>query len=285
MKEVVEIEEIIKEAIGSKALENHNEIYNSLSDLKKDAVFKDDQDQAKYLWCLETTLKIIDIYLESFILLKSKEFYKAWCKLEEIEIKFNNLRKHFSSRLKDFHIDFIIRIVEQYQSLYPYKIFASTEFLEIEKKCNICDQIIDIRNNCGHRVGEIYNGEWCIRIVTDIEILGISAVTKPVHKYSVLFLTDPETGNQVDQYDYDLVNWVVERLENPFDNWKINWTKIRHPHTYFKHINDNDDCLCESGKTYLECCKNEDGVLRPHCEIYFSKKPKDKNLSEIKYYY
>ena len=282
---LAEIENEITNSCIFNNLINYDKIISSLMELKTIALGQGNQDQSKYIWCLKTSSDIIDIYLKSFNLLKLEKFYEAWCKLEQIEIKFQNLRRHFPTKLKDYKIDFIMKIVEQYQSLYPYKIFASTEFLEIEKKCNICGQIVNIRNTCGHRVGEIYNGDLCIRIVSNIKILGISVVEKPVHKYSVLFLSDQETGKQIDNYNYELLKWVIERLENPFDDWRSNWTKIRHPHKYFKHINDNDDCPCESGNKYIDCCKNYDGVLRPHCEIYFSKIPKDKDLNEIQYYY
>ena len=45
---------------------------------------QDLQDAAKQIWIYQTTVKIHYLYIEAFDLLKTKEHYKGWCKLEEI---------------------------------------------------------------------------------------------------------------------------------------------------------------------------------------------------------
>jgi hypothetical protein len=68
-----------------------------------------------------------------------------------------------------------------------------------KKKCSVCDKDVSIRNPCGHFVGEIYNGEMCFRIVTEVKVLGMSLVENPGNKFYVMFIQDEKTGKQTDQ--------------------------------------------------------------------------------------
>ena len=250
-----------------------NELRKALSSAKKNALEINDQERAKYIWGLETALQIIENFLLSFKLLKKGEYYKSWCLLERIEIDIGFLHEHLTrSTLDKLRISLVEKLTRQFQSIFPYSIFMSPEILVREKKCNICDKIVDIRNLCGHRVGEIYNGEMCIRLVTRAQILSISFVREPSQKYSVPFLVD-EDGKEHDKYDYFLVKWVIDRLQSPFDNWDVNLTAIRHPHEYFENYEKNAKCPCGSNSSYKDCCLLKEGVLRPHYEIYFSVHP------------
>ncbi len=103
---------------------------------------------------------------------------------------------------------------------------------------------------CGHRVGEIYNGEMCHRILTKLEVMGISIVDKPVQKYSVLFLSDEKTGKQRDHYNYALVQYAIGALREPFDGWDVERTSRHQPHSRYAAIGRNEPCPCESGKKY-----------------------------------
>ena len=255
-----------------------------LKRIKTEAVARDDQETAKKAWCYETIHRIQKNYLAAFRAMKEGDFYDAWCLLERVEIDINSLSKHYVFSEDDpYKVLFIEKHTKQFQSLYPYRLFISPAFLHLEKECSICGSRISIRNPCGHKKGNIYNGEMCVHKITKADLLEISIVTNPVQKYSVLFLNDPESGEQVDHYDYSLVRYVVTGLRQPFDGWDIQKTRIRHPHSLFAHLSAMDDCPCGSGKLYGECCLQEpDGVLRPHIQILFHVKPNG-DLPQIVY--
>jgi len=261
---------------------NSKLILEVLGQLKQRAVEQKDQDSAKEIWCLEQILEVQDTYLDAYKALKSGEYYNGWRSLERTDIEYTFLFRHFKEHDNKYWIEFINKHTTQYQSLFPYKAFVSPEYLKKEVKCSICDQVINIRNHCGHRVGEIYNGEMCTRLITKVKLLGGSIVTSPLQKYSVCFPTDPKTGQRVDHYNYSYVKFVIDRLQSPFDNWDIHWTKKRHPHSRYSHIGRNDKCPCESGRKYKDCCLPKSGVLRPHCQIEFSVKPPE-GLSMFEY--
>lgn len=250
-----------------------NGIEESLRDLKQRLVADRDHSGAKTIWCYEQILRIQNQYIVAFHKLKSGDFYEAWCLLEQVEIGQHFLQRHLAINKDSYELPFIQKHVTQFQALFPYKHFFSPGMLILKTECSICHKPRSIRRPCGHLLGEIYDGEMCARHVTKVKLLEVSLVTNPRQKYSVLFSTDPKTGDKVDHYDYSLVRYIAIGLRKPFDGWDMEWTKTRHPHSHYRHVARNDQCPCESGKKYKKCCLIEVGVLRPHLEIRFSVPP------------
>jgi hypothetical protein len=240
-----------------------------LATAKAAAVELGDQDWAKAMWCLETALQIQNLYLQAFSELKDSKFYEAWCDLERAEIALASLERHDTSCWPDFRLGFIKAHIERWQSIFPYKMFISPGFIELEKTCSICGSIVTPRKPCGHITGEIYNGTQCFRIVTRMKVLEVSFVEKPLQKYSVVFLTDPETGKSRDHYNYGVVRYAINALRGPFDGWDVEHTKRIQPHSRFSHLGRNDPCPCGSKKKYKKCCGPKEGILCPHEEFHF----------------
>ncbi|MBL7128969.1 MAG: SEC-C domain-containing protein [Ignavibacteria bacterium] len=253
-----------------------NELPNIIKTNKEISINEKDKELAKHYWCLQKILKSQNKYIDAFINMKKEEFYKGWCELEESQISIHFLSNHLIIN-NDYHLEFIDVQIEKFQKIFPYKIFFSTEFLEKEIRCSICDKVITPRNKCEHKVGEIYNGEMCSRKITDFEALGIAIVKNPTHKYSVVF-AQSDDKTTLDNYNYAMIKYLIERLISPFDNWNYEFTKKRHPHTRYKHIGRNDKCPCESGKKYKKCCLLEEGVLRPHVDFIFNNPPPNEML-------
>lgn len=277
-----EVKSYLRDASNNFGLRESKPFVNALAELKKKAVKENDQSFAKIIWCLEQILKIQDNFIIAFFQMKAEEFYLAWCSLEKVELDLQFLNPHFCDVNNEYQVPFIEKHVSQYQSLFPYKLFFSPEFLEIEKTCTTCKKIVTPRNSCGHRIGNIYNGEQCGRNVTKLELLGIGIVEEPVQKYSVLFLSDANGGGEKDHYYYSVVQYLIKRLNSPFHDWDVDWTKRRHPHSRYSHVGPNDPCPCESGKKYNDCCLQESGVLRPHVEFIFHVSPPE-HLLTIEY--
>lgn len=249
---------------------------------KKIAVESNDQTMAKEAWCLQQVCKAHILFRRAFAQMKNGQYYDAWCALEQVELKLGFLAPHFQSRFVDYGLSRLSGDTGRFQSLFPYKIFYSPEILELEKQCSVCKKVISIRKPCGHRTGEIYDGEICFRIVTDMRLLGSALVENPVQRYSVPFKVDPETGKSSDHYNYSTVKYAIERLPSPYSGWDVQWMKRRHPHSLFRHLGRNDKCPCDSGAKYKKCCLPESGVLRPHCEILLEEEPPE-HLNTVEY--
>lgn len=194
--------------------------------------FQESQDsQSNKVWAMMTAIEVHQLYSQAFEQLKKTDYYMAWCTLERAELVIAAIRRNDSEvyeTVKDISFQ-----IKRIQSIYPYKAFASTEILIKEQKCSICDSVRSIRNDCGHRVGYVYNGSLCTNIVTNCELKSISIVTNPVHKYAVAFLNGSE-GNSSDHYDYSILSALMKVWENPYKFWDYQiTTKNSHPHLNF----------------------------------------------------
>jgi hypothetical protein len=225
------------------------------------------QDEAKLFWINQTILEIHKLYRNAFELVKNKSYYQAWCQLERIEITIHSLKKHFTYNKEQYFLWHIEKCVKNLQILYPYRLFASSEILKKKKICSVCDKEISIRNFCGHIVGEIYNGEMCHRIVTECEILGISIVENPGNKFSVMFLKDEKTNEQIDQYNYDTLDYLFEMINSPYEIWDLEISQKESKIVDYKNVGRNDPCTCNSGKKFKRCCLLKIGEKYPHYEF------------------
>ena len=258
-------------------------ILKALKGHKAQALGNNDQGLMKNIWCLESIAEVQKRYLLTYEYLSNGKYYDGWRLLEQIKLNLGRLRPHFKKKWGNYFIQFIEEKTRTIRSLFPYRIFFSSELLAIEKKCNICGKSVSIRNHCGHRVGEIYDGEYCLREVTECEILGVAIVENPVNDYSVLFIVDSDSGEMKDHYNYSLIAFLMKRWPTPFHDWTLRWTKSLHPKERYGQIGQKDNCPCESGKKYKDCCQEREGIIRPHCDFKFSY-PISPDLEEIEYH-
>ncbi len=274
MKSLEEIENYLQNNILEHDSITNFFIQNDLSKLKANAVSRNDQELAKLIWCYEQIIRIQLLYFQAFRLLKFYSFYDAWCLFERIEITSINLCRHMVFGNDDkFKINFIRKQTQLFQSIFPYKLFFSPAFIIKEQKCSICKQTQSIHSYCNHKLGEIYDGEFCAREITDGELLEISIVPNPVQKYSVLFLSEDADKKPHDDYDYSILRRLIAELDNPYEYWTVQKTTIRKPHKIYSNYLIESDCPCGSKKKYQDCCLKEVGVLQPHTKLLLQKKP------------
>jgi hypothetical protein len=241
--------------------------------LKANAVACKDEQEANRFWCVQTIAEIQRRFIGAFAKLKSGSFYNAWCEFERCEIAIGNLSAHFNTDQFDSHrLKYIQRMVERWQSLYPYKLFASPEFLKKKIACSVCRRRINPRASCGHKKGNLYNGEMCHHIVEEVDLLSISLVEKPVQRYSVLFLGD-EGGAQRDHYDYGNVKFIVDRVASPFHEWAYERTTRLVTAAEVAQLLAVQRCPCLSGKRFGECCIEKHEFEVPHLQVTFSVPP------------
>lgn len=241
--------------------------------LRSVAVTKGNQTEATDCWKAETIASIQRIFSETFDMLRAGTFYDAWCHLEQCEIALLGLQRHHVSDESDLHrIRYINQTVSQWQSLYPYKMFFSPEFLKRKVVCGICGSVVLPRNNCGHKKHNVYDGRLCIHRVEKAELLSISLVRNPVQKYSVGFLTD-DKGQKIDHYDYGNVRFVADRVVSPWHGWRaIDMTRAITAEEV-AHVNPSAPCPCCSGEEFGKCCTGKKRLVVPHLQIVFHVAP------------
>jgi len=201
-------------------------------------------------------------YIKIFELFELGEYYLAWCQLEGIEIAIKSILKHHKFIDDEYKILFIKEYVLKLQSLFPYKLFGSSELVKKEIRCSICDSIISLRNRCIHKKGELYMGEMCSFIVTKSEMVGMSLVNEPFNKYSVIGVTKKDD----DTYKYPQIDFLMSIIDHPFTEWRTKDSKVLESHEKF-NSGRNEECPCRSRKKYKKCCLKKDGIEFDHTEF------------------
>ena len=262
---IKDTEQILKDVTRNYKSRDNESIKDNLALLKEKALNNNKNEEAKHIWCLETILSAQRYYTEAYSLFIEEKYYDGWCKLEQAEHSCAFLERHFSDEDNLYQISFMKSHIPKLQSLFPYKVFISPEFIG-RARCSICNEIISPRKKCSHKLGDIYRGEMVGRKLEQLEFLGMALVRNPVQKYSVAF-----TGKD-DPNSYLLVKYYIDCIQSPFDRWEYTETRKLYPHSFFSDVKHSDKCPCQSGEIYSECClKNEEGVKMPHFQFQFAK--------------
>ena len=222
--------------------------------LRKDYQQQHDEENANVAWATSEIVSLHRDYRKAFSMLQEKQYYDAWCLLEQIEIGIVHLLRNFSGTKNA--VSYIETMVRQLQSLYPYRVFFSTVIIVKERTCGICGKKRSIRHHCGHFPGHVYNGELCIDIVKKAELEGVDIVFNPEHKYAVAFGRNGEHDHE-DHYDYKLLEGLMGRWKDPYFPWHYTTKHIHKSPDEFLDLTDDSICPCGSGKKYGECCKND----------------------------
>lgn len=197
------------------------------------------------------------MYLDIFGLLQEKEYEKAWSQLAELEINIMN-RKEFYEIPVSYRIDYILDKIHKFQKFYPYKFFISREAIIKEMKCSICQKKVNPVKPCGHQAGNVYCGELCSNIITDMDFIAFALVEDPVDKYAVI---KPENK----EHNYDVLDFLMNGLSDAFEDWHYvdkNVLKPEYEKAYLKR-----PCPCGSGIKYKRCCFGKEHTYMPHIDI------------------
>ena len=241
-----------------------------LNELKDSAVCNDDQAVAKRCWCLETVQHYQNRYVTCFENMKSGYYLDAWFALAAIEKGLYFLERHFpldAYSCDAFSLLHIRKSTKNFQMLYPYILFASPELEIRQRSCSICGRVVSIHSPCPHRVGEIYNGEFCSRHVDVVKVLDIAYVPNPYDKRTVQFVIDRETGRPVDTYNYALVHCAIGIIGDPFRNWDLVVCGQPRLVSDLRYVGRNEPCPCGSGDKFRKCCILKKQLLQQYFAI------------------
>lgn len=209
------------------------------------------------LWAVQTCADATALYLDAYRQMARGKFMDGWCTLEQAELGFARLAENVFIEDLTPLIERRAELIALWQSVFPYRYFASPGMRCKKWACSICGRQSTPVDPCGHVPSKVYAGQLCFRIIQEFEPLEISIVTDPVQKYSVLQL----------DYDYSVVQYVIDHLSGPFHQWTGEWTYKHHPHSKFADRPHGGPCPCDSKLRYQECCLLTEGVRLPHFQM------------------
>lgn len=187
-----------------------------------------------------------------FDMLMREEFKASWSKLQDcldllIDIgRFVNVGERFD-------VPKILSCLEGYEQLYPYRVFASSEFIVSKSHCSICGKSTQSLS-CFHRRGQLYWGERAIEIIDQIEAFqGVAIVSHPEDKRCIIELAD-DIHAEGEKYK-KLIGFV--KLNLPFLAKFTIYSQIETRLSEdMPKVGGNRPCPCGSGKKFKHCCKS-----------------------------
>ena len=243
-------------------IEFDDDVAVELNRLWEKAIIALNETDANLCWCYNAIFNIQKKYVQIYHQLKNNKYEEAWNMLEGVSIAIGNLRANFDvgNEIEDpYQINFIKHEIKQLIRLFPYKFFASREEIVKEEICSICGKKITLRNKCGHRIGKLYMGKMCSRIITKTEPIAIALVEDPVDMYAVI---KPENF----EFNYSAVDMAMKVLKSPYEKWYVDIFPIIKREFDCK-IGRNDLCPCKSGKKYKSCCMGTQKMYVDHYRI------------------
>lgn len=233
------------------------EVWDQLSARKASAVAEADQLTARATWCLEEIGHTQDAFVTAFVKLSQGSFKEAWDQFAQCENYAASLDRHIADLENAFGVEHIRKHTSQFQELFPLKLGVSPGILIKESRCSICDSVLTLRNRCPHELGNIYDGEECVKVVSKYELLHVALVPNPMQKTTMIFPDE----NHV--HIFDRLRQLSLELKTPWREWSLSKEERRTHHPAFKGIGRNQHCPCGSRTKYNKCCLTKERVF-PH---------------------
>ncbi|WP_121965723.1 hypothetical protein [Myroides sp. N17-2] len=180
--------EIQKEEI--KTIESY---LKELKDLKREFVNKNFESEANLVYCIENSLLAIAFELQMLVCLKEDRMAEAWDNLVRAQVVYGTVISNSTFQSEE-HNSYLLRLEQYEKLLFPELYFQSIGSVIKESHCSICKQK---SGKCNHIKGKLYNGELCIRNITEVELEEVSLVKNPTNKHCRV-LSIEQNGKKID---------------------------------------------------------------------------------------
>ncbi len=208
-----------------------------------------------------------------FQMLESKEFRKSWDKLQDCMDTVKIVGKYVNMDRR-IEIPDIYELLEDYEFLYPYKVFCSTEYIISKSHCSICGKSMQSLE-CSHIKGNLYWGNVAIEVIDKInEFQATCLVSHPEDKRCILELSD-DVRKDTEKFKNlnDFLELGLPRLQRFSVKTKIE-TRVRKDIVKEKR---NNPCPCGSGLKFKICCgknmyyKHKRNIVTPQSHVILQK--------------
>ncbi len=200
-----------------------------------------------------------------FCLLQEKEYKKSWDKLQDCFDICKNIGKYTDIKNR-LEIPQILDLLMCYESLYPYNVFASSEYIITKSHCSICGESMQSLA-CSHIKGQLYWGQVAIEIIDEIkEFQAVCLVSHPEDKRCTMELVD-DNRTEIEKFCKlnEFLSLNIPRLQIFSVETRIESRKKDN----IIIVERNEPCPCGSGLKFKKCCgkdlyyKHERNIVTP----------------------
>ena len=230
--------------------QDFDECKHLFDDIKALAIQKNDERLANAQFVFKEYFLLFCALCRYNEMLKTKEYKASWDKLQDC---FDIIKcvGRFTDEGNRYELPTLYNLLLEYETLYPYKVFCSSEFIIEEATCSICGKSV-LGLDCPHIQGELYWGEPAVHEIKKIkEVQGVALVSHPENKRCIIQTADE---NISDEERFKKLDNFVE-LNLPFlQMFSISCKIEKRTNDEYKGIERNDHCPCGSGKKFKKCC-------------------------------
>lgn len=179
--------------IQKEEIETIQKYLKELSDLKKEYVNRQLENEANLVYCIENSLLAIAYELQMLVNIKEDKMDEAWDNLVRAQVIYGTVISN--SNFQDESNQIYLSRLEQYEKLlFPNLYFQSVGGIIKQSHCSICNEK---SGKCNHIKGKLYYGELCTRVITDIVLEEISLVENPANKHCRVISIE-QNGKKID---------------------------------------------------------------------------------------
>lgn len=234
--------------------ENPSEYFESssnlFSEIKDIAIQRNDEKLANAQFIFKDYFKLFCNLLRYFVMLEKRQYKDSWGKLQDCldAIKYIG---HFTEVDDRLELNNLYDLLVQYEELYPYKIFASSEYVISKSHCSICGKSMQSLD-CPHIKGELYWGEPAIECIDQIDYFqAVCIVSHPEDKRCVMELSD-DTRSEKEKFL--MLDQYLELKQPYLQKVTIKEIKEQRIREDIEIVGRKQLCPCGSGKRFKHCC-------------------------------
>jgi hypothetical protein len=169
-------------------------------ELKRCLAKRGEADSANFLLGLISILNALEQELEMILALKNDNPDAAWSCLVSAQTFISTAMKAHTSF--EYLHGYLGKLDAQEKIFFPPQTFCSPGLIVRKSKCSICNSDY---GECEHIKGTAYNGELCVRIIEQAELLEMSIVEEPANKHARAYSLS-EKGE-----DRDIMTWRIRK--------------------------------------------------------------------------
>lgn len=243
-----------KSKIISNNFENVSEHYDSCEELfaqiKELAIQMNDEQLANAQFVFRSYFRVFCDLLQYFGMLKKGHYKSSWNKLQDC---LDNIKYIGRFTLTENRLDLndLYDLLIQYEGLYPYSVFGSSEYVISKSHCSICGKSMQSLD-CPHIKGNIYWGEPAIECIDKIDVIqALCIVSHPEDKRCILEVADDD---RTEQEKFIMLHQYVELHQPVLQQFSIEGFKERRIREDMQIVGRKQPCPCGSGKRFKHCC-------------------------------
>src|SRR5690606_6488256 len=171
--------------IQKEEIETLTNYRNELKELKKQFVERKLENEANLIYCIENSLLAVQYELQMLVNIKEDKMREACGNLVNAQVIYGTVVRNYPFELETTN-GYVERLEMYEKLLFPKMFFSSVGGIIKKSNCSICKESY---GKCNHIKGRLYNGELCVREISEMELEEVSLVDVPANKHCITLTT------------------------------------------------------------------------------------------------